>query len=240
MVEHAITMAGMATDRAIGPDVSHHDPVKNWADLVADSRGPSFVGIKATEGLGFVDPKLREHRDGFRASPLLFAVYYHFARSGSARDQAHRLMDAVGPLDPRERLCLDLEVSPAAGAAATLEWVEDFFSELMGNACTDRRPLIYTSDRNWRELVGNLAWNLGTDEVDLWVKRYSESMLEPALPRPWTTVGWTFWQWSDGQTPPSSFNGVGAIDTSYFKGTPVDLADWVQGTGPDKTFKQIS
>jgi|SRR5579872_5048141 len=230
----------MSDPRAIGPDVSHHDPVTSWSELIASPRQPSLIGIKATQGLDFTDPKLVYHRDGFRSSPLLFAVYYHYAVPGSARDQAHRLMDAVGPLQPNERLCLDLEVAPAAGPAATLEWCEDFTSELMGNACSDRRPMFYVDDRIWRELVGNLAWNLGSAEVDLWVKRYSAGMLEPDLPRPWAAIGWTFWQWSDGKIPPSVWEGIGPVDTNYFKGTPQDLAEWVKGTGPDKEFQQTT
>ena len=214
---------------AIGPDVSHWRPVKSWTQLLADPRNPAFIGIKSTQGLDFVDGTLKAHRDCFRTSPLLFATYYHYARSGSAKDQAHRFMDAVGPLKPNERLCLDLEVSPAPTPAAVIEWITEFYGELMGGACTDRKPLIYTSDRVWQEVCGNLPWTLA-DDVDGWFKRYSERMLEPGLPPPWAKASWSFWQWSDGDVPPSSMAGIGPCDTNYFKGTVTDLANYVMGT----------
>jgi lysozyme len=232
----------MVPNPALGPDVSHWRPVKSWTDLLAGPQRPSFLFIKATEGLNTVDPTLRTHRDGFRSSPLLLANYYHFARSGSAKDQAHRLMDAVGPLQPNERLTLDLEVAPAPSPAAVIEWITEFYGELMGNACSDRRAMMYTSNRAWIEICGNLPWPLGSSDVDGWIKRYSASMAEPTLPTPWAQTGWTFWQWTDGgeSGPVFSLPGIGTCDGNYFKGTADDLVQWVKGTGPDKEFQQIT
>jgi hypothetical protein len=151
---------------------------------------------------------------------MLLAIYYHFARSGNPRVQATRFMDAVGPLDPRERLCLDLEVSPAAGPEAVRDWVDDFYSVLTRSdgLSSDRRPFIYTSARKWRELAGDQAWVAGTMGVDLW-----DAGREPLLPLPWAKRGWHVWQWTNGQEPPCELPGVGACDCNVWNGSEDDL-----------------
>lgn len=204
-------------DHAFGVDVSHHVPVVDFSKL-ADA--VAFVGVKATEGPGFVDPKLRFHRSGVRQYPFALAIYYHFARSGDPRKQAQRLMDTIGPMRDNERLALDLEVSPAADVGARFAWMNDFFEELLGGVCSDRRPILYTSNRKWVELLGDPPlWDLAS-EVDLWLARYSHS--EPVVPKPWANVGWKFWQFSDGHDPePRTVPGVGTCDCNYFNG---DLA----------------
>lgn len=201
-------------DRAFGIDVSHHVPVLDWTKLAGSD--VTFVGVKAGEGLGFVDPKLRYHRDGVRQQPFVLNMYYQFARSGDPKRQSHRLMDAVGPLRDNERLALDLEVAPAPTPAACFSWMDEFFTELLNGACSDRRPILYTSQRKWIELLGDPTWDLAS-EIDLWAPRYSYA--EPLLPRPWATIGWKFWQFCDGNDPsPRPVPGVGACDCNWFQG----------------------
>ena len=102
-------------DRAQGIDVNGYHPIVDFAAL--DRANLSFVGVKATEGNTITDKRLVHHRDGLRKLPLDLVIYYHFARSGDPAKQAARFMAAVGPLQPNERLCLDLEVLPDSAAA---------------------------------------------------------------------------------------------------------------------------
>lgn len=207
--------------RAEGVDTSHWKPVRDWTLLYKS--GVRFVGAKATEGATYLDPTFKLHRDAFRASDMLLGVWYHFARPGDPRAQAERFMDAVGPLGPRERLCLDLEGSgPTERPQDALEWLDTFYTTLMGGACSDRRPLIYTSKRIWRTL-GNPVWALA-QEIDLWVPRYSR--LEPELPVPWSN--YLIWQYSDGEQPePIITPGVGKCDRNMFNGDVDDLVKYV-------------
>lgn len=205
--------------RAHGIDVSHWKPVKDWTPLA--NSDTSFIGIKATEGLSYVDPTLRAHRDGARKQPFALVIYYHFGRSGPARKQAERLMDAVGTLRDNERLCLDLEVVPTLDPLDGIDWVDEFYAELMSGSCTDRRPLIYTSKRKWRE-IGDPPWDLAS-EVGLWAPRYGSGSAEPLLPLPWAALGWDFWQYSDGEQPSVITPGVGRCDANLFRGTESDL-----------------
>lgn len=221
--------------RARGIDVSHHVPVKNW-DALVDS-GVTFVGVKATEGNTYVDPTLRAHREGLRRKPFALGIYYHFARSGDPVRQADRLMDAVGELRDNERLCLDLEVSPTPDPTAAVEWIDAFYTTLLGGTCSDRRPLIYTSRRIWRYL-GDPQWDLAP-EVDLWVPRYN-TVMEPELPLPWVSSGWTFWQWTDGTNPLHDTPGVGKCDANYFRGDDEELRDYADRPVTKPTIPRIA
>lgn len=217
-------------DRARGVDCSHHHPVTNFAALRA--AGYSFFGTKVTEGNSFTDPTFRAHLAGARSTPFTAVLLFHFARAGSARAQAARFMDTVGPLRPNETLCLDLEprhlaTTPAVDEYPTkdpkdaIEWVDEFYTELMHGACSGRRGLIYTSKRVW-DAIGDPAWDLAP-EVDLWVPRYSVN--EPKLPSPWPS--WKIWQDSSTATVP----GVqGPCDRDLFDGDEAALAAWVRGT----------
>lgn len=181
--------------------------MRDWTKVVAS--GVSFFGAKCSQGNTWVDPTFLAHRDGARAQPFDLCVWYHFATPGNPVEQAQRFAQLVGPLRPNERLCLDLEDDKTGQPAVDLAWADNFYTELMGRVCSDRRPFIYTSARIWEQL-GNPLWSLAA-EIDLWAPRYSAR--EPRCPRPWKT--WTIWQNSDREIVP----GVdGPCDGNVFAG----------------------
>jgi lysozyme len=196
-------------DRARGIDVSHYHPITDANAVIAS--GVRFVGIKATQGITFVDPKLSAHRMAVRQQPFDLVIYYHFAAPGDAVKQADHFLDVLGELRGNERVCLDLEDDKTGRPAVDLAWADTFYSKLLAGACTDRRPLIYTSRRVWLQL-GNPAWDLAS-EIDLWAPRYGPD--EPELPVPWKLYGWKFWQYSEEGVVP----GIqGPCDLSVFSG----------------------
>src|SRR5437868_8210073 len=99
-----------------------------------------------------------------------------------------------------ERLVLDVEGSDAESFAwMSPSWITQFFACLP----SDRRPILYTSDRVWR-LLGEPAFP-GAVDVDLWLPRYSAGgLLEPVVPKPWRDAAraWTLWQHSEAATVP--------------------------------------
>lgn len=207
--------------QAQGVDVSHWKPIRD-AGKIYDS-GVRFVGTKATEGLNYVDPTLRPHRDAMRAAPFLLNIFFHFARSGSPKRQAERLMDSVGPLRSNERLALDLEVCPTPDPRGALDWVEAFYEALLDGSSGDRRPIIYTSRRIWRS-IGDPDWSLAS-QVDLWAPRYNDQGIEPEMPKPWLKAGWSFWQWSESAIVP----GIqGACDADLFCGDEAALTAYAR------------
>lgn len=207
--------------RALGIDVSHYHPVKDFGAVL--DAGAVFFGIKATEGRTFKDPTWKDHMVGARQVPFKLVVYYHFARSGDAKGQAHFLMDTIGPLRGNERLCLDFEDDSTGKPTVDLPFLDAFYTELLGGVCSDRKPLIYTSKRVWDQ-IGGPAWNLAS-EIDLWAPRYGND--EPVPPAPWKA--WTFWQWSDKGTLPKV---PGTFDMNYFAGDAAALDAYVKGQAP--------
>lgn len=218
----------MRDDLAKGIDVSHHNGVVDWPAVRAS--GVSFVGLKATEGNTVTDDRFKENQAGVRAAGFELAIYYHFARSGSPRIQAKRLLETVGQFDPvRERLCLDLEVSPEE--RYPMAWVRDFFQWLWDDRSSMKTPFIYTSKRIWR-MLGDQPHYYGRD-IALWAPRYNSAGNEPALPSAWQTQGWTIWQWTDGgDTGPEHLTlGVqGPCDANYFCGNVQELIRWRDST----------
>lgn len=191
-------------DRARGIDVSHYQDVTSWGDIY--DGGISYVGVKATQGKTFVDPKLSEYRAGVRSMPFVAAFYYHFASAGDPVGQANRFVDTVGELRANERLCLDLEDDKTGKPTVDLDWAETFFNTLPA----DRRSLLYTSQRIWLQLGNPTAWGPAA-KVDLIVPRYGPD--EPRVPGPWPA--WMFWQDSEDGTVPGI---AGKCDTSVFNG----------------------
>ena len=215
----------MTDERARGVDVNRYHPIVDVAAL--GSSGVSFVGVKATEGNTITDSRLVYHRDALRTQPFDLVVYYHFARSGDPSRQAARLLEAVGPLQPNERLCLDLEVLPTS-EHDVLSWVDAFYARL-SRAYPGVRQLIYTSARIWRSF-GNPIWARAMrGDVYLWAPRYNAAGHEPELPTPWAT--WTIWQWTDGGEHGPAFTapGVGACDANVWNGDRAAVQAWVAG-----------
>lgn len=207
-------------ERALGLDVSHWKPVRDWKQIPSAYR---FIGIKASEGATNVDPTFAKHRDGLRGLPsgtFDLAIFYHLARPGDGTTQAARLLSLVGQLRPNERLALDTERTSAVDAA--------FISAFFGALPADRRPILYTSNGVW---VGmrNPSF-MDAARVDLWLPRYG-SAAEPMVPDPWHQIGktWTFWQRSDSAAIP----GVdGAWDESVFNGDQNALRTYASLTPP--------
>jgi len=154
------------------------------------SAGISFLGIKATQGLTFVDPKLVYHRDLVRATPAIAgALYYHYPNKRN--DPAHEaafFLDSIGPLRDNERLALDVEQGSSGSDAPPIEWQQEFVAELPQDR--GRAPLVYTATHVWNE-IGNPAWPDATvGKVGLWLKRYAADY--GPCPSPWSFPA--FWQ----------------------------------------------
>jgi GH25 family lysozyme M1 (1,4-beta-N-acetylmuramidase) len=197
-------------DRARGCDVSHWHFITDAAAVY--NSGVSFVGVKATQGITYVDPKFNVNRTALRSQPFAAGFYYAFASPGDAVTQAHHLLDVVGVLRDNERLCLDLEDDKTGKPAVDLTFATGFYGELLKD--TSRRPQLYTSDRIWQQL-GNPDWPLAA-QVDLILPRYG--LIEPVVPKPWRALGktWSFWQYSEQLAVPGISDGI--CDASFFNG----------------------
>lgn len=211
---------------AKGIDVSHHNGTVDFAKV--KESGHSFVGVKATEGNRHVDRMLNRNQQAVRLTNFDLVIYYHFARSGKAEDQANHLMRAVGSLQENERLCLDLEAALPTPPEKMIEWVDTFY-EVMEKQYPAMKQFIYTSARIWR-MFGNPDWpRAERGDVALWAPRYNGQGVQPNLPAPWAKTSWQIWQWSDGEFPPAPVPGVpGHVDNNRWHGEIADLRAWMR------------
>jgi lysozyme len=143
-----------------GIDVSHWQNDIDWKKVAKD--GIEFAVMKATEAVGYVDPKLEENYKEARKQGLLLG-FYHFARGGDAHKEADFFLDNIPHLEKGEFLVLDYEINIVKEA----EWCKRFLDRVFDR--TGIRPLLYTNEArvksiNWEPVVkGNYG---------LWVAKY--------------------------------------------------------------------
>lgn len=188
----------------LGVDVNHYHSCTDFSKLPSNI---SFFGAKATQGETFADKSFIAHREGARKKGFILTIYYHFADGMDPEKEADNFLSVVGPLQPNERLALDVERPNNQGWMPRVDWIQKFLDLLP----KDRKPILYTSNQIWNTM-GNPDYPDATvGNVDLWAPRYMSGTSEPTLPTPWSF--WTFWQFSSTYNVP----GVqGLCDASYF------------------------
>lgn len=166
-----------------GIDVSHFQGNIDWQAVAGD--GVRFCFIKATEGVGNVDPMFHRNWNGAKAAGVLRGAYHFFHPNLDAKQQAEHFLSVVtveeGTLPP----ALDMEVTDGvdfeglqAGIRTWMETVE---------ASAGRKPVVYTDPSFWQENV-----KADMSQYPLWLACYAS---QPEMPPGWRT--WTFWQHSD-------------------------------------------
>jgi lysozyme len=196
-----------------GIDISHHNGDIDF-ELVRRA-GHRYVFMKATQDIRFVDPRFLDNAARARVQGMPYGAYHFFDYRVDGTAQADHFVDRVelgGGFDDTLPAVVDIECWPPAGtsihvlAVARLhDFVERVFSR------TGRLPMIYTSARMWREVMGDSP-EFG--DLALWVACWRCEA--PALPAGWED--WRFWQ-----TGTVRVRRVGRLDGNLFKGTEADL-----------------
>ncbi|MDI3298392.1 MAG: glycoside hydrolase family 25 protein [Bacillota bacterium] len=204
---------------ARGIDVSSWQGDIDWPAV--RTAGFSFAVIKATEGVGWTDPKYAKNVAGAKSAGLLVGAY-HFARpDGNALDAANEaayFAGAVKAVQPEpDFLALDLEATKL-DRAGTTAWALAFLRALAATF-PGKRVLLYTGP-------SFAAQNLDGAQLSswpLWVAHYTNASSPMAVPG---FGDWTIWQWtSSGKIPGTS----GYVDLDEFAGTEQDLRAWLGG-----------
>lgn len=101
------------------------DEVIDWEQVRQAKYGA--VMIKATEGVDYVNPWLRQDAEGATAAHLLVG-FYHFAHPGvnAAADEAIKAIGACSGLEHDLGLALDLEVQEGKSWDDLELWAQDF------------------------------------------------------------------------------------------------------------------
>lgn len=208
--------------RIDGVDISHWQ--SGSLDFAAAERaGVRWVYHKATEGIGYTDPRYASRRTEIaRESGLLFGAY-HFARpdkkGSDGLAEAHHFLSVAKPKPGDMRPMLDLEDRNGLTRKALTKWVGDFVREV--ERATGHPPFIYTP--------------FDLDEhfnCPLWTARYNDKNEPPRIPEPWKI--YTIHQFSNGSYgKPKSVPGLGNVDLNTMNGDPARLTKVFQLPKPD-------
>ncbi len=195
-----------------GIDVSRYQQMISW-DAVSAMQVKKiklgFVFIKATEGIGNVDPQFKRNWKRSKTAGMIRGAYHFFLSTKDGRMQAENFIKTVrletGDLPP----VLDIEqtygVSKQVIKNEMKKWlniVENYYNV---------KPIIYTNIDFYKQNLGS-----DFDTYPLWVAHY----YQPRQPR--IKRDWVFWQHNDG----GRVNGVlEPVDFDVFSG---DSAEFTQ------------
>jgi lysozyme len=183
-----------------GIDVSSHQHRVDWTRVTAD--GVSFAYIKATEGVGFVDPKFGAFVAGAQAAGIRHG-FYHFARpdtrSGAAaqtavkdaQSEADAFLAVAFPKQGQLLPVLDLETG-GLPPRLLVRWAKAWLERVAARAKV--RPILYTYPAFWSQMGNTTQFG----SYPLWIASYG--VPAPRLPAGWKS--YTIWQYSSSGSVP--------------------------------------
>jgi GH25 family lysozyme M1 (1,4-beta-N-acetylmuramidase) len=192
-----------------GIDVSSHQDRVDWQRVKTD--GTAFAYIKATEGVGFVDPKLGAFKAGASAARIPHG-FYHFARPdthsgttsqtvvGDATAEADFFLSVAFPRRGDLLPVLDLEVGGLA-PRLLVQWVKAWLEHVKSR--TGVTPIVYTYPSFWSQMGNTTQFK----SYPLWIANYG--VTSPHLPPGWKK--YTIWQYTSSGTVPG-IAGVVDVD----------------------------
>lgn len=193
-------------------DLSHNNPEPiDFAALYAD--GVRMVIHKATQGIGYVDPKYAERRKRAVSAGMLWEAY-HFATAQDIDAQiAHFL--AVAELDDKMRGAIDCE--PNKGSTISFGQADHMAVEL--DAERSRQCLRYTGFGFLTPAAITATPTFRNGPI--WFAKYGPAPTQAQLAsigvKPESLVLWQ-------ETSTATRNGAtGRIDESYWLGTAAEL-----------------
>ena len=197
-----------------GIDVSRYQDMIAWEEVeamkVKDIR-LGFAFMKATEGIGNVDPQFRRNWKKSKEAGILRGAYHFFIASKDGKMQAQNFIKEVklapGDLPP----VLDIEQRNGASVkelqTEVKKWltvVEEYYNV---------KPIIYTNVDFYNQNLGS-----GFDSYPLWVAHYYQSH-QPRIKR-----GWHFWQHNDD----GRVNGIlRKVDFNVFAGDSLEFRNFL-------------
>lgn len=146
-----------------GQDVSSHQAPFDWS--IEQANGSAFAYVKATEGIGYLNPSYQMQYTGAQAQGLLTGSY-HFAQPtvSSGAVQAETFLQNSTPWTPDGKTLpglLDMEYNLAdpnnqcygMSSAEMTGWVSDFINTY--KKATGRAPMVYSTTDWWIKCTGN-------------------------------------------------------------------------------------
>lgn len=170
--------------KVFGVDVSKHSGDIDWKLL--KSKGVSFVYLKATEGIDYIDPQYKENLKGAREAGLLLGAYHFFRFNKDGKQQAlHFARNCKlrrGDLLP----VLDVErwgnMLSTSSDEVVIREIGEFL--VIVEKRLGARPMIYTNEEAYNRFIKG--------HFELYPLWFCDLQDEPDTEAP----GWDFWQYS--------------------------------------------
>lgn len=212
--------------RLRGIDISAYQPPAKMNYRALREAGVTFAWVRASRGSSVspfwvVDTAYTQHLSKLEEAGILrgsYHVLYEHDPEGQAR-KFHALMHQ-SELPPM----LDIEKGRYTGnlSADVVQRFLQTWTSLGGE-----RPIIYTNESTWNELVKNPGWSR---DYLLWIAHYVDGDKPTAVPAPWGRDEWRIWQYT-GKGQIAGYDGE--IDLNWFKGSLSDLRS-LAAWRPDK------
>jgi GH25 family lysozyme M1 (1,4-beta-N-acetylmuramidase) len=209
-----------------GADISKHN-----GEIVTNG---DFVIVKATEGVGYVDPRFEENVQNALNNSQLTGVY-HYARPDTGNTpsvEAEHFVETIKPYLGKVMLVLDWEEEEAIDNTL---WVSSWMWEVYQK--TGVRPVLYTS----ASVAADYNWAGISSEFDLWVACYTQDSAE--LPNyeisdydlsEWRTI---IWQYS---TAGELDRNVSSLTAEEWQSRCLSNDEKTTGADLMKTMQQLS
>lgn len=191
----------MADQTIFGIDVSHNNGTIDWEKVQAATPPNSFAFIKATEGVGYVDPMCLTNATAVSQKTKMRFGYYHFASlnnssnvSKDATDEANWFVQTLQTM-PEATLApvLDIERNDSKLTQTQVqEWISAFMTQMDVLGYGQVILYSYVSFLN-----DNLPANHPFGTLPLWIAHYT-SAASPTIPKGWSN--YTIWQYSGSGT----------------------------------------
>lgn len=208
-----------SSERLFGIDVSRHQGSIDWARVKA--AGVNYCFIKATEGSSWKDNRFDFNWGECQDHGIIRGAYHFFRPNAPISRQVDNLVSSVGKLEKGDLPpVLDAEV-PQSWRRFSLKkriaMVEDWMKGVEDGLGI--QPILYLSPSFADDIMQNAA---EMEKYMLWLAHYTRNS-NPRVPRPWSSDGWTFWQYSET----GRVDGITAntVDLNRFQGSLEDLKE---------------
>jgi lysozyme len=166
-----------------------------------------FAFIKATEGIGKIDPQFRRNWLKAKKEKISTGAYHFFNAEESGKAQAQNFIDIVklekGDLPP----VLDIEQANRVNKAGLINEVKIWLDKVEQQY--KMKPVIYINIDFYDNFLSD-----GFNDYPFWIANY----LQPQKPR--LNREWMFWQHSES----GHVNGISsAVDLNVFAGDSSDF-----------------
>lgn len=149
-----------------GVDLSHHNTVEDWDKVTA-----SFVYLKATEGMDYVDPTFERRVKECKKRRILVGAYHFMTTSSSPEKQFENFRKTIGKDNISLIPVLDIEQNKDKLPVSELRRRVKVFSQLCKNEY-GKLPILYCSQGFYLKYFAGLP-------NDFWCGNVNETVYIP-------------------------------------------------------------